>query len=198
MAKGFNSKDPVTGLAVTQTAKDMQKKSVDVILSTGVRARIKTVAASLIDTVNSKIPEPEVPMEFNKDKERDEPNPLSPAYLKEMRKYTKMRGEAAIETMIMFGIELIDPIPDMNLWMPKLKFLEKRGHLDLSQYDLSDPIELEYLYKANIAVGKQDFSLIMSKAGIPTEALRQAEATFPGDERPSADTGSVPEGPTES
>jgi hypothetical protein len=85
----------------------------------------------------------------------------------------------------------------MNLWMPKLKFLEKRGRLDLSQYDLDDPIELEYLYKANIAVGKQDFSLIMSKAGIPTEALKQAEATFPGDERPSADTGSVPEGPAE-
>ena len=155
-----------------------KSKVLEVTLSTGVRARIKTVAASLIDRVTSRLVEPEVPMEMNPDKQREEPNPLSPKYASAVKEYNKSRGEAAIEAMVMFGVDLIDPVPDKKEWLDKLQFLAKHERLDLSQYDLESPIDLEYLYKIFIAVGVQDLALIMASASIPTEAINRAAESF--------------------
>jgi len=156
-------------------------------LSTGVRARIKTVAASLIDKVTSRLVEPEVPMEMNPDKQRNEANPLSPKYLAAMRDFNKARGEAAIEAMIMFGVELIDEIPPDSEWLDKLQLLAKHEQLDLSKYDLQNPIEKEYLYKTFIAVGVSDLALIMASASIPTEAINRAAESFQRKDEGGAD-----------
>ncbi len=189
MANNYPKNDlNIPGRAVVQTAKNIEKKSVEVTMSTGVRAEIKTVAASLIDMVTSQISEPEVPMEHNPDKDRDEPNPQSPKYINEVKAYNKARGEAAIEAMIMFGVVLLDPIPPKSEWLDKLQFLEKRKRLDLSKYDLEDPIDLEYLYKSLIAVGKPDLMRVMKSANISTEAMANAEKSFPGDDGRKADT----------
>jgi hypothetical protein len=195
MSKGYNKGLNIPGRAVIQTAKEMKKKSVEVTLSTGVRARIKTVAASLIDKVTSRIPEPVVPMEPNLDKEgRLEPNPLSPVYEAAVKAYNKARGEAATEALVMFGIELIDPIPDTKEWMDKLQFLAKHNRLDLTEFDLENKVDIEYLYKSMIAVGADDLKLIMSSASIPAEAKAEAEKSFPGDEGRSTDSKSDVEG----
>jgi hypothetical protein len=194
MAKNYNKDLNIPGRAVVATAKDLKKKAVEVTLSTGVRARIKTVAASLIDRVTSRISEPEVPMEHNSDKDRDEPNPQSPKYIAAMKEYAKARGEAAIQAIVMFGVELIDPIPDKSEWLDKLQFLEKQGSLDLSKFDLDNKIDLEYLYKSLIAVGAQDLKLVMASASIPVEAMAEAEKSFPGDEGRKPDSESKVEG----
>jgi hypothetical protein len=176
------------GRAVIQTAKIQNNGAEAIVLSTGVRARIKSVAASLLDKVSSGIPEVDVPVEFNEDKQRNEPNPLSPEYLAAKKARNKARGEAVIEAAIMFGVELLDPIPPLDEWMDKLKFLEKRGHLDLHEFDLEDPIELEYLYKSMIAVGPQDLQIVMASASIPTEALTRAAESFQREEKRATDT----------
>lgn len=190
MAKNYQKGPIIPGQAVIQTAKEKKTKVVEVTLSTGVRARIKTVAASLIDRVTSQLVEPEVPMEMNPDKQRMEPNPLSPKYAAALKDYEKSRGEAAIEAMVMFGVELVEPVPDKKEWLDKLQFLAKHERLDLSQYDLDSPIDLEYLYKIFIAVGVQDLALVMASASIPTEAINRATASFQRDDERGADTGS--------
>jgi hypothetical protein len=189
MGKHKNYGPIIPGQAVIQTAKEKKSKVVEVTLSTGVRARIKTVAASLIDRVTSRLVEPEVPMERNPDKDRDEPNPLSPKYEADVKAFNKARGEAAIEAMVMFGVELIDPIPEDNKWLEQLQFLAKQDRIDLSKYDLQNPIDREYLYKIFIAVGTQDLQLIMASAGIPTEAMNRAAESFQREDEGKSDTG---------
>ena len=186
----------IPGRAVVATAKDLQKRAVEVTLSTGVRAEIKTVAASLIDKVTSRILEPEVPMEHNPDKDRDEPNPQSPKYLAAMKAWNRAKGQAVIDAACMFGVKLLDPLPPASEWLDQLKWMEKQGELDLSGYDLNDPIDLEYLYKSLIAVGYDDLKLVVGSAGIPTEAMDRAAESFPGDDARGSDTESKAEGST--
>jgi hypothetical protein len=152
-----------------------------VFLSTGVRARIKAVSASLLDDVTARIVDPEIPLEPNPDKnDRLEPNPYNAQYKKDMDQANRERGIAALDAMIMFGIELVDPIPDNSEWMPKLRFLEKRGHLNLNGVDLDDPIEREFTYKRLIAVGNEDLKLIGRSGGLSEEEVKRVENSFQG------------------
>ena len=148
------------------------------VLSTGVRARMVPVAASLISEVASRVKDPDVPMDFIEEKDRSEPNPDNPEYLRQLEEATAKRGTVSLETMVMFGVELIDGIPEDDAWLTRLRFLEKRGNLDLSGYDLEDPMELEFLYKLYIAVGSNDIIRIAKMSGISPEEIEQAAESF--------------------
>jgi len=161
-----------------------------VTLSTGVRARIVPVAATLLEEVAARIPAPEVPVWHNPDKDRDEPNPLHPRYIEAEAKANRDRGLAAIDAMVMFGVELVDGLPDDDGWLDKLKFLEKKGLLSLDDYDVSDPVDKEFLYKRFIAVASADLALISRRSGITPEEIARAAGSFPGNETRKADTGS--------
>lgn len=158
------------------------------ILSTGVRARIVPVAASLIEEVTRRVEDPEVPIWHDPDRDKDIPNPDHPVYLRELEEARRQRGEAAMEAMILFGVELIDGLPEDDGWLDKLKFLDKRGMLDLSGYDLDDPLDKEFVYKRYIAVGSADFIRIGRESGLSEEGIRAAGDTFRGDEARDADS----------
>ena len=81
----------------------------------------------------------------------------------------------------MFGIELVDDIPD-NGWDKKLKYLERLGHLDLTEFDFKDELDRDFLYKRYIAVGSDDLVKIARMGGLQPEDLDAADASFPGDE----------------
>lgn len=158
------------------------------VLSTGIRARIVPVAASLIEEVTRRIEDPEVPMWHDKDRGKDIPNPDHPVYIREVQEATRRRGEAAMEAMILFGVELIDGLPEDDGWLAKLRFLDKRGMLDLSQYDLDDPLDVEFVYKRYIAVGSADFVRIGRESGLSEEGIRTAGETFRSDEGRGTDS----------
>src|SRR5512144_292538 len=80
-------------------------------LSTGYRAIVRPVSASLIDDVTSRVEYPSVPEFFNEEKGRPEPNPMDPEYVRQVAAANRQRGVAAVDAIIMFGVELIDPIP---------------------------------------------------------------------------------------
>lgn len=147
------------------------------MLSTGVRGRIVPVGASLIDDVVSRISDPPVPLFHNPDKDRDEENPLDPTYLAELQRTARRRAVAAMETMLMFGLEL-EEVPPTETWLPRLQLLAKRGLLDLSGFDLSDPLELELLFKKYLAVGTQDLIAIGQRAGLNSRDVEDAARTF--------------------
>jgi len=170
-----------------EVAKEQDEQDGSTVLSTGVRARMMPVAASLISEVASRVKDPPVPMCYIEEKDREEPNPDDPEYRRQLAEATAKRGTVSLETMVMFGVELIDGVPEDDAWLKRLRFLEKRGDLDLSGYDLEDPMELEFIYKLYIAVGSNDIIEIAKMSGISPEEVEQAAESFQGPEARTAD-----------
>lgn len=142
--------------------------------------RVVPVSVSLIEDVGGMIKDPEVPMWENPDKDgRKEPNPSDPEYLAELAIARRRRNAAIMDAMVMMGVELVDGVPDSDLWVPKLLQLERRHLLSLEEFDLEDEIDLEFLYKRYIVSSGEVVELI-SRASGAAEQIREAEDSFPG------------------
>lgn len=171
-----------------EVAKDRASEGAEErVLSTGIRVRLGSVSATLIEEVSSRIPYPDVPMWFNEAKERDEPNPGDPKYLDAVAQVDRDRGIAAMDAMILFGVELLDGVPDDDTWVNKLRFLEKRNMLDLGDYDFTDALDREFLFKRYVAIGAADLDLIGEMIGVSEEAIASAAESFPSPETPVPD-----------
>lgn len=173
--------------AAVQVAKEKAASEEKITtLSTGVRAILVPVAASLIQAVTSKIKDPEIPMWHDPDKDRDVPNSTDPTYLKQIQEASEARAMAAVDASVMFGIELVDDIPD-NGWDKKLQYLERLGHLNLTEFDFSDELDRDFLYKRYIAVGSDDLIKIARMGGLQPDDLDAADASFPSEENGVSD-----------
>lgn len=149
-----------------------------VILSTGIRAKIHPVSATLIDEVVSMVKDPPIPMWHNEEKDRDEPNSGDPEYIKALSTAERKRGLAAMDAMIMFGLELVDGLPDDEVWIKKLKYMEGRKMLDLSSYDFEADEDREFLYKRFVAVGTDDINRITGRSVIGVTEVDNSERSF--------------------
>jgi len=151
-----------------------------VTTKSGVRVRLLPVSTTLIEEVSSRIEDPPVPMWHNEQKGRDEPNPNDPVYVRLMEKANRDRGVAVMDAMCMFGVELIDGVPEDDGWLKKLLFMQKRGQVDLSGFDLNDPLDLEFVYKRYIAVDNDLLTKIGRISTLTPEAIAKAENNFQG------------------
>lgn len=147
---------------------------------TGVRVRLVPVSTALMEEVTSRIVEPEVPMWHNEARDRDEPNPDDPKYIKALDRVARDRGVAVMDAMCMFGVELVDGMPEDTSWLKKLKFMEKRGQVNLESFDLEDPLDLEFLYKRYIAVDNDVITKVSNLSTMTAEAVEKAESRFRG------------------
>jgi hypothetical protein len=175
-----------------QAAKRQTSETAGIVtLSTGVRARVKPVSSKLLDEIARSVPEPAVPKQFIEGKQREEYNPLDPAYQLAVKEANHLRGLRSTEALIMFGIELVDEIPALVEWEPKLRFLERRGMIDLSGYDLVDPLDREFVYKTMIAVATPDLMLVSMASGLTEVEVADAMASFQREKvrRPDPDGG---------
>lgn len=165
-----------------EVAKNMNGdfKPKEVTLPSGDRVILKPITASLVDAVTSRIKDPKPPMWHNPDKDIDEPNPSHPDYLEELREVGRLRGMAAMDAMCMFGVELVNGVPEDGKWIKKLEFMQKHGMLDLTGYDLNDELDREFLYKRYIAVDASVINQISELSGISGEEVTAAEESFPG------------------
>lgn len=171
--------------AVVGAAKRRENKESDEhTLSTGVLVRFVPVSMTLLSETQSAIPDPDVPMWENVDKGTVEPNPDHPDYLKALRKAEGDRNRAALDTMIMFGVELVNGVPDSD-WLSKLKLARRVGltTVDVDSFDLESDIELEYLYKRYVAVTTKDMVDVMRHcSGVSEEDVEEAVSSFQSDE----------------
>jgi hypothetical protein len=150
-------------------------------LSTGVRARLVPVGVNLIRDAALHIQDPPVPKFLNEDKGREEENPSDPAYQAACAEAERRRENASVDALILFGVELADGVPEDGDWLKKLRFLAKRGGLDLDGFDLDDPLDRELLYKKYVAVGSDDMIALGLMSGISRMEVRAALDSFPGD-----------------
>jgi len=150
----------------------------EVVLSTGVRVRLRPVPAWLVQEAQSRVEDPAVPNWRNPDKDREEPNPSDPTYLAAMVKAQARRAEAATDVMVLYGVELVDAVPPDADWLPKLRFLEKRGAFSLEGYDLADPLERGFIFVKYVAMGNDDWMLLGKVAGLTGEDVDRAVKSF--------------------
>lgn len=181
-----NTSDQTKDAAVAVARDHARPTSDPVTLSTGIRARLKAVSTHLIDDATRRIKYPKVPLVLDEDKGREIENPFDPDYLAEREEADRKKGMAAMDIMTMFGVELADGVPPTDEWLPKLVFMAKQGIIDfdVKDYDLTNPMEVEYLFKRNFAVSAADISRIgelSGVGGVNAEETRRAEESFRGD-----------------
>lgn len=162
-------------------------------LSSGVKALVKAVPTYMVDKMTAAIKDPPIPKQFIEAKGREEENPFDPTYLKAVDNANSERGRVAMEAMIMYGVELVDGIPPLEEWLPKLQWMAKRSELDLDEYDLDDPLDLEFVYKAFVAVGGVDLMRVTIKSGMQNEEVELAMRGFRGLQESGANTNGEPE-----
>ena len=165
--------------AVLASARQSQLPEDGIIEKNGLSIRIEPVPINLLDDVTSRIKDPKPPMVFIKDKDRDEPNPDDPDYLSALEDADNVRNRAAMDAMVLFGIDLIDGLPENESWIKKLKYLERLDRLDLSNYDLKDELDKEFLYKRYIIADAEVIRLITEASGVSPKEIESLEKSFP-------------------
>jgi hypothetical protein len=169
----------MTEKAAIETARELADESQDDVWEVdGYLFIPKAIPVAIISDVTSRIPEPDIPVWHDPEYDRDVQNPNDPAYIRAKDEVDRKRGEAMIDATVMFGIGLPGGVPPTDKWLPKLKFMEKRGQIDLSGYNLDDPLELEFVFKrymiANIAL----INYIQNMSSVTPEDIGQAGRPF--------------------
>lgn len=165
----------------------IMKDGETVTLSTGVKVLLKPISPLILQDINSserlQFPDPpEVEVEVTvggEKRTRLERNANDPAYRRKVREISNARGTAALEAMIL-NLELVDGVPDDAEWMPRLKYMQKRGYVDLDEYDMEDEWDRKFVYKRYVAVGTPDIQLLTDALGITEERIAQAAESFRG------------------
>lgn len=162
---------------VIETAKEKEQEKV-YTLDSGVKVILRPIAPALLQTIMAKIVDPPVPIKYSEEKGTKQEDPFDSEYIRTVNENNQRRAQASMDAMAMFGLELVDGLPEDDTWIKYLRQLEKLGHLDLSEYDFDDPIEKEFLYKKFVAMKTSDFTKIGRLTGISQEAISQAEQPF--------------------
>jgi hypothetical protein len=158
-----------------------------ILLASGYWVRIRPVSAHLIDGAQAQIETPKPPIVMIEDKGREEENPSDPDYLYALERVDIERSLAATDAMILFGVELIDEegnptgVPEDGEWLDKLKFLEKKGLFDLSEFDFEDELDKEFAFKKLVVISTVDLPLVAMANGVRGEDIDNALGTFRGD-----------------
>jgi len=174
-----NKQSKTAALEVAKSMRTLAKPAEYFLEAYQIKVRLVPVPPQMIDEVSNRIKDPEVPMWKNPDKDRDEPNPNDPVYKKAMEETVRQRGLAAIDTMCLLGIELVDGMPEDERWLSKLRYMEKRGLLSLSAYDLNDPLDKEFLFKRFMVASNEIIQALTRVSGITSEEVAKAEQSFP-------------------
>ena len=190
MTEGKRNRPRATTAAVDAAKRQREKKDLGTIhtLSTGIRVRIVPVAAHLIDAAMFEVKDPVVPRQ-DLGKGREEPNPMDPAYRQALSDAEHARGIAASDTLILMGVQLVDGLPeDDEEWLKPLRFLERLGHFKaLSEFDLKDEMDKEFVFKKYYAISARDIPLIGNASGMSQEEIDLAVRGFQGDEGETPD-----------
>lgn len=155
-------------------------KTNEITLDNGVKVRIVPVSAALLEATTRSIPTPKPPMFLDEATGRDLPNTMHPDYVAALEKTSHDRNLAAMDTLVMFGIELVDGMPEDDGWLKKLRYLQdKLGHdFGLEGFDLSDEMDREYVYKRFVLANGEILEAVTSASGLSSEEIKEAEATF--------------------
>jgi len=168
----------MTEKAAIETARELDESQDDIWEIDGYLFIPKAIPVAIISDVTNRIPEPTIPVWHNPEYDRDEQNPNDPAYIRAKEEVDRKRGEAMIDATVMFGIELPEGVPPTEKWLPKLKFMEKRGQIDLASYDLGDQLELEFVFKRYVIANIALINYIQNMSSVTPDDIGRAGRPF--------------------
>lgn len=173
------SENKLRGVAAVRGKNKLNLNS-EIVLGSGVKVKIIPVQAFLTQEAASSIPMPKPPLWNNPDKGRTEPNPFDPDYLQAVEKAQEEQTQAIMDTIIMFGVQLVDPVPPTDGWLPQLRLMNKLGRISINSVllDSQDPVELEFLYKRYMVITLEDMDVIAGLTNVRQEDIRAADANF--------------------
>ena len=148
------------------------------ILSTGIKVKLVPVPSATVVQAQRMIVNPPVPRIAIEGKEGLHENPVDPDYLQKIQDLNLERAEAQFDILALFGVILVDGLPDDDEWLQKLKLLVKFGRLDIDKYDLDDPLEREFVYKRYIAMSNSDWEILTELSGLSAEDVETAQDNF--------------------
>lgn len=124
--------DVKTASAIADSAKP---RSNTVELTNGIVLRIVPVPPLAMREVSIQVKPPEVPTVWMEDKQRDEPNPNDPDYLKALVEYSQRQVEMLTNIMLCLGTQVAEvpegvDKPEDNDWIERIEFLGL--HIDTS------------------------------------------------------------------
>jgi hypothetical protein len=156
--------------------------------SSGVRVRLRPIPALLITKAMQQIKDPPIPVWHDPERGRDLPNPTDPDYVSALDAAGVERTNAALDVAVQLGLVLVDGLPSDNGWIDDLQYLERLGLFDLSDFDMTDPKDREFIYKRYFVVADaEDIRFLTAHSGLSSETSERAEATFPSDSERDAD-----------
>lgn len=160
---------------VADVADEKQQNEI-VTLPNGVRVRFHFVAPDLLRKVQDGIEDPPVPKFPNPDDpEREIENPTHPEYLKAKRLANQKRIDAVLQAAMLFGIELIDGLPEDDEWIDNLVFLNLISKEDV--IGASNKLK-EIWYKRFVAIDAKGFDILQEKMGLNQEDVARARKSF--------------------
>lgn len=170
----------------------LPKPGEDYTLDNGVVVRFDRISLALTREAQSAIPDPDT-----KQYMFDDPNTGlkvfnadHPEYKVAVKATETEREQAGMDIMIAMGFELVNPMPVGDEWTSiekRLRWLDKKGRIDLSGLDLSDELDREFAYKKYILASLRVFYILNSLNGYSLEGIARQAQSFQDDEKRDSD-----------
>ena len=150
------------------------------VLDSGVCVRIHRIPQLLIDDAVNRVKAPTVPYVFDSEKGYEIPNENDPRYLAALEQHERDQSQAAVDAVILWGVELVGDMPKDEDWLPKLQFYAKRGRVDLSGFDFESKLEKEFVFKRYVALSAKELGELLPEmiSGVTEEDVAKATESF--------------------
>ena len=148
--------DMIDDLARLMDGKAEEPTAPEIVERHGARAELHPVSAGMIEDAYERYPDPE-------DKEAED-------YAERQARAAYERGKIILEAMLLFGVKLVH-MPEDARWLENLQFMERRGRLDLSSYDLENQTEREFVFKRYVLLTPLDLLKVGRKTGLDQETM---------------------------
>jgi len=170
-------------LAVTP-AEEQQAKPIDdglIHLSTGVILAPKKVTPFVFQSVASQFKDPPIPRVWIEEKQREEDNPMHPAYLQAKEEAEVDRSMATIDACLALGTKLISippelQTPDEDDWLDDLEVVGIT--IDRENKRLRYRTWVKFIAAPSVDDIQLIISKVLSTIGVTEEAVARATANF--------------------
>lgn len=173
---------PKKAAADTKKFRSQKKKSKNKITTTpsGYRVKLVPVAANVLREAQSRIPDATTRTFTNPTDGKEYENPAHPEYIAEVKLVQEERTKASMNVMVLFGMELLDDIPEDNEWLERCRFAKL-----ITEEEYKEAISVdgkymrEMLFKTYVVSDFTIINQIASMSGVTQEMIAEARDSFP-------------------
>lgn len=151
------------------------------VTQSGYRVKLVPVAANVLREAQSRIPDAITRTFTNPTDGKEYENPAHPEYIAEVKVVEEQRTKASMNAMILFGMELLDDIPEDNEWLEKCQFAKLISDDEYKEAISADGKYMREMLFKNFVVS--DFTVInqiASMSGVTKEMIAEARGSFQG------------------